>query len=1657
MDPKENLSEIVKQLTEENRLLKAKIESIDQNKSAQYEYKMLIDAQNISKIAYWSYSYEHKTFQCSDNFKKILELNDEDNIANLTTIKKILHHDEYPKIQEFIEQIAQHKQNIEFVFHMRMKDGSSRFIELKAKTEGNKPQHPKSVFGTIYDVTDTHFRIEKFRGNEALFRSLFNNLTDIFIIFDLLRNENDEVVDYVYKDVNPSYEMQFGISKEEIVKKKLSTQPQLFQQFSAILKITAITNQPQQDRFFIQSIDQFVDVLIYCPTPQTIATVWRDVSLTVKAETSLRESEEKYRQIFNIGNDGIIMIDFFSSKILDSNTSVCEMLNCTKQDLINTRFNDLLADNTAFNEQIIEKKPKSITGNLYKFDKQILPFEASLSYFNWSGYRVILLSIRDITERLSTQKELIYSEKRYKQLFEYSNDAILILRNFKIIDYNHKSVQLFKNLSGIANKTLWNLSPAHQENGKDSREAIADLIQQVLQGTQVETEWLFQRDDKSVFIADLKFSPIIVDDDKLVQVIIRDINQRKEQEEALLFNELRWKDALEIGSMGVWEWNLSTNEVYFSRIWKKILGYEKDELLNKFEEFNKRIHPDDVVALFENINLYTSGKLNEFNVEFRMRCKNGSYKWINSRGKINTFNNEGKAEKFFGIHTDITRYVLDQKKAAATSGLYLEAAKTIKLGLWELNIKTMIMSGSEETFAIFGFNNIDRVTLKQIESIVHPEDQPNFIAQFNTLSAETPHSTTFRVIIDNKTKYIQSYSTVIIDEKNRIEGFRGIIQDISNLKQQEIVFKDEQLLMHTYFDKTQQAILIFQNQEVVYSNDKFVDLTGYQLNEIISNTISMNDLITPEDKPTYNQLFNSVLNIEKASNKADIRIENKFKRIKWIEVLAASMKYKGQNSVMLILTDITLRKNLELELSESDRTFKNVALSTPMAIALIDLNNKFTYANSEFNGLTGISETVLTKTELKHLFNDNEYFNINSAIVSLKNRLIKDYQSEAYLKNQLFVKVKIEPIYHQNSALNKFIIYLYNIDIQKKQIEILSEENSTIKALMEYSSAGLGIFNKNEELYVYNQSLLNIANLDFLNKTTIHFSDLKLHYQNKSIVFNELIAANKTITFEYKSSANNIIFVELKPIMIQNTPNIILTVRDISDNYKRNIALLEQLERFKTIFDRMPSGCALIDKNRNIIFCNQQYAQILDSDIEQLKYKKLDQLTHTDFLSESISKFSELFSGVTPSYSQLCQMITFNNTLRWINAKTTTFTDKFNEIIYAIQIIDDVTDIKEKEYQFLNQERIKTLNHIANSFAHNFNNQLMTIYGNSYLIKTSISDEKMVKYADTLLSSIQKTTELTHNLLSFSKNKSKIDIKTNINKLIEDLLDQIYISPSISIKLNLERKHDCILGDPTLLLKALNNMIENACLAMPDGGELIIETKLVYFEKEKENLKEGKYLRITITDNGKGIQQSHLPKIFDPFFTTRNEVFNAGLGLTIALNIVREHEGDIRVQSQYMMGSSFMIYLPLQNDDILQNSPQPDEQLIVKGSANLMIIDDEDVVRIITGELLKKLGYNVFSFANGKKAINFYKSNFKNIDLVLLDKQMPEIDGLVVYDELKKIKANVKAILLTGFNIDSNIENIFMKDQNLVIQKPVSVEKLSQAISQLIQLKKEKL
>ncbi|MCX7991756.1 MAG: ATP-binding protein, partial [Proteobacteria bacterium] len=240
----------------------------------------------------------------------------------------------------------------------------------------------------------------------------------------------------------------------------------------------------------------------------------------------------------------------------------------------------------------------------------------------------------------------------------------------------------------------------------------------------------------------------------------------------------------------------------------------------------------------------------------------------------------------------------------------------------------------------------------------------------------------------------------------------------------------------------------------------------------------------------------------------------------------------------------------------------------------------------------------------------------------------------------------------------------------------------------------------------------------------------------------------------------------------------------------------------------------------------------------------------------------------------------------------------------------------------------------------------------------------------------------------------------------------------------------------------------------PEGGVITIETSNYYLDRSFIKIHKyghvGEYVRISISDTGYGIPKDIQDKIFDPFFTTKEQGKGTGLGLSIVYNIIKQHNGYINVYSEEGIGTTFNIYLPISQEEEVNNfNSEKDSSFVSKLNINILVVDDDEMVLHSLKNYLETLGAQVFTARSGKEALDFFEKNYNNTDLLILDIILPDINGLILYKKIREIKEDIKIIFISGYNI-SVIKEIEDIDFDVpFIQKPLSMTKLVELINKI--------
>jgi CheY-like chemotaxis protein len=249
--------------------------------------------------------------------------------------------------------------------------------------------------------------------------------------------------------------------------------------------------------------------------------------------------------------------------------------------------------------------------------------------------------------------------------------------------------------------------------------------------------------------------------------------------------------------------------------------------------------------------------------------------------------------------------------------------------------------------------------------------------------------------------------------------------------------------------------------------------------------------------------------------------------------------------------------------------------------------------------------------------------------------------------------------------------------------------------------------------------------------------------------------------------------------------------------------------------------------------------------------------------------------------------------------------------------------------------------------------------------------------------------------------------------------------------------------------QALLNLYVNAWQAMPQGGDLYLKTENVILGEEFVNdkpykVEAGDYIKISVTDTGIGMDRETSERIFEPFFTTKEIGKGTGLGLASAYGIIKNHKGIIRVYSEQGHGTTFVIYLPGSQAEAEDESQT--DYTITKGTEQILLVDDEEGPIQVEKLMLKELGYRVMTAASGSEAIDIYTRHTDAVDLIALDMIMPEMNGRATFEELKKINADVRVLLVSGYSLNKQVEEMLELGCDGFIQKPFDIIELSRTL-----------
>ena len=536
--------------------------------------------------------------------------------------------------------------------------------------------------------------------------------------------------------------------------------------------------------------------------------------------------------------------------------------------------------------------------------------------------------------------------------------------------------------------------------------------------------------------------------------------------------------------------------------------------------------------------------------------------------------------------------------------------------------------------------------------------------------------------------------------------------------------------------------------------------------------------------------------------------------------------------------------------------------------------------------------------------------------------------------------------------------------------------------------------------------------------------------------------------------------ISLSPVSTENGTFVLSAIRDISErkriaeelrraNEELHQRTAEQIGEYRSrlalIIDS--SEDAIISKGLDgtIASWNKGAERIYGYAPEEVIGKHISLLFPSDHADEVSEILQRIANGERIEHHESIRVTKDGRNLN-VSISVSPLRDATGDIVGASVIARDITAQKKAESQVRQSQKMEAIGRLAGGVAHDFNNILGIINACTEFLRDRIDPAAEPSlYVENIKKATERGTSLTRQLLAFSRTPEIQPRILDLNERLRDIskLLRPLLGDDVEILIVPRSPSAVIEADPGQLDQIVVNLAVNARDAMPRGGKFILETGAVKFDEafaeQKQPMAAGKYVLLTVSDTGHGMDEATVSRIFEPFFTTKEVGKGTGLGLATVYGIVKQSAGHILVYSEPGHGTTFKIYLPSADHKIgLESKPEPETVSPKRQGTTILLVEDDEIMRSLTRQLLQEHGYTVVEADDGKSALEWVQSHPTQIDLLLTDVVMRRMSGPELVERLQASYPTLKVVFMSGYTGELIAEREVLKRGITLLEKPFS-------------------
>jgi PAS domain S-box-containing protein len=790
--------------------------------------------------------------------------------------------------------------------------------------------------------------------------------------------------------------------------------------------------------------------------------------------------------------------------------------------------------------------------------------------------------------------------------------------------------------------------------------------------------------------------------------------------------------------------------------------------------------------------------------------------------------------------------------------------------------------------------------------------------------------------------------------------------------------------------------------------------------------------------------------------------------VRWLEMVATRIEYQGKAAIYGALVDITERKQAEEALRKSEERYRNLFDNIRDFIYTHDLNGRFLTVNRAAAQSLGYDpEDLIGKPISEFMLPEYQEGFYKDYLVRIKKKGsfkgISQYRAKDGTKHSIEYSNFLIHREEQES-------YVYGsgreITERIRMEEELRQSEERYRTLFEQSKDAIYVTTREGVFVAVNQSFLDLFGYSRKELQRVRAQQMYADSDDR-LVFQREIESNGSVSdFELKlrkkdgSLMDCLFTATVRRAEDRGILGYQGIIRDITEHKRADEAIKQSEAKYRTILEAMEEGYFEVDLAGNLTFFNDALCKI-----SKYPRDKLMGMNNRDYTAPEIAErmyqiFNQIFRTGEPSKIMDYEVTGKDGTTIILEISAYLMRDHKGAPIGFRGIVRDVTERKRAEQeqkkleaQLQQIQRMESIGTFAGGIAHNFNNILMGISGNTslLLLETDPADPHYQRLQD-IEKMVDSASKLTRQLLGYARGGTYEVRPTDLNQVIMETANTFGAAKKdISIHQELAEGLCMVRADQGQIEQVLLNLFMNAGDAMPRGGELFIKSTNVTHKDmsaKAYSVKAGTYALITVRDTGVGMDKKTAEHLFEPFFTTKGFGKGTGLGLASTYGIIKAHGGYIDVDSKEGQGATFYVYLPA--SEKMPEEPGKHWEPIVKGSGTILLVDDEAMLLEVGSQVLMELGYTVLAAHGGREAVEIYKEHRDLIDLVILDMIMPDMGGGKAFDRLKEINPAVKVLLSSGYSIEGQAQEIMARGCDGFIQKPFRIEELSQKIREIV-------